>query len=237
MASADWTFFTNVLDNTNVERGVTAGTPIGVPAGGGTFTFGFNSLTAVVGGVGLFTNQVSFAPAAKGGSIRGAIVRAASGGNTKWSSFLFIGVADTDFTIATGYKLGLNDDDPSKITLSKGLLTDGLPAGTPDPTVNTILRQSSGTTAIDTYRHLRLDMVANDTGDVVLKVFENDLSVNDVDAPVWQVVPGMTDFIDDALGVATGSLPFTSGRMGFAFVTSDVTRRSFFDQVEAFRQT
>jgi hypothetical protein len=88
-----------------------------------------------------------------------------------------------------------------------------------------------------TWLHLRLDMVVNLNGDVLLQVFQNNLTSNPLGgAPSWQAIPGMPEFIDDALGINSGSQPFTSGRAGFGFFTKDVTRRGFLDHVEAFRQ-
>lgn len=234
MAQSNLTIMTNSLDAAVVDRGVTAGqTP---PAGGGTFVYGFNSLQVPgAGAVALFANQVNFAPMASGGSVRAAIKRAASGGTTGWAPFLFIGAQGPGVN-DSGYLLGLQDDDPSHIVLKKGALNFGIPSGTPDPTNNGILRRSTDAIDIDEWYHLRLDMVVNGSGDVVLKVFQNDLSVNDVDSPVWTAINGMADFVDDALAVNTGSAPFTSGRAGFGMQVSDVTRRGFFDQLEVFRQ-
>lgn len=233
MAQADLTFLTDGLDIANVDRGVTAGqTP---PAGGGTFVFGFNSLQVVTGAVGLFGNQTNFAPMAKGGSVRAAIKRGTSGGTTGWAPFIFIGLQGGSVN-DNGYLLGIQDTDPPHIILRKGTVVAGLATGTPDPAVNQILTRSTDAVAIDDWIHLRLDMVVNTSGDVILKVFRNDLTVNDVDAAIWESIPGMADFTDDSLGINTGSAPFTSGRAGFAHQNSDVTRRSFFDHVEILRQ-
>jgi hypothetical protein len=80
-------------------------------------------------------------------------------------------------------------------------------------------------------------MVVNLNGDVLLQVFQNDLVAHALGtAPSWAAVPGMGEFIDDALGINSGSQPFTSGRAGFGFFTKDVTRRGFLDHVEVFRQ-
>jgi hypothetical protein len=46
----------------------------------------------------------------------------------------------------------------------------------------------------------------------------------------------MVEFIDDHLGINSGSQPLTSGRGGFGFAVKDVTRRAFFDHVELMRQ-
>jgi hypothetical protein len=88
MASTDWTYLNDGLDIATVDRGVTAG--IARPPGGGSFLFGFNSLTAAKGAVGLFANLVNFAPMAKGGSIRGCLQRGPGGGPTAFSPSLFL---------------------------------------------------------------------------------------------------------------------------------------------------
>ena len=46
----------------------------------------------------------------------------------------------------------------------------------------------------------------------------------------------MADFIDDHLGINSGSQPLTSGRGGFGVTVKDVTRRCFFDHLELLRQ-
>ena len=241
MAQADWTFLTGVLDAQTVDRGVTAGTT--PPVGGSNFVYGFNSLAIGVGAVGLFNNQVNFAPMASVSSVRGALKRAPSGGTTNFSTFVYTGWQGVDVSDG-GYMLGLQDDDPSFIVLRKTQagegMTTGLVAGDEDPSGNGILLKSTEPVAIDTWVHLRLDMVVNGTGDVLLNVFRN--NSGDVSAPQWEVIPGMTTtqnpngFFDDTLGVNSGSAPYTSGRAGFGFQTTDVTRRAFADYLEVFRQ-
>lgn len=231
MAERDWTYLTNGLSITSLDRSVTAG--IAPPNGGGTFVFGFNSLVVEAGAAGLFANLANFAPMPKGGRISAAIQRGVSAGNLNFSPLIFIGLQGTSVA-DSGYLLGLSDDYPAHIALRKGQLAGGIPSGAPG-TLG-ILRRSSTTHAAGTWLHLRLDMIVNASGDVVLKALQNDLTVNPVTAPVWEAVPGMDDFIDDALGVNSGSQPFINGRAGFAFATSDVNRRGYFDHIELARQ-
>lgn len=233
MASADWGILANSLSTGVVDRGVTSGmTP---PNGGGSFVYGFNSLANTVGSVGLYSGQVNFAPMAKGGSVRGALKRGASGGPLDFAPFLFIGLQAADVT-ASGYLLGLSDEDPHAIVLRKGAFSAGIPnSPVTDPPTNGVLRRSTATHANNTWLHLRLDMVVNTNGDVILKVFQSDLA-NPVTAPSWVAVPGMADFVDDALGVNSGSQPFTSGYGGFGFRSANITRRAFFDHLEVIRQ-
>jgi hypothetical protein len=232
LAETDWTFLNDGLDGATVDRGVTTG--IARPPGGGSFVFGFNSLSTAPGAVGLFTNQVNFAPMAKGGSVRGAIQRGVSGGPLGFAPFLFVGLQGPSVN-DLGYLLGLGDGDPHHIVLRKGALVGGLPDIPPGP--QGVLRRSAATFMPATWLHLRLDMVVNLDGDVLLQVFRNDLAAHPLGtAPDWQPVPGMDEFIDDALGINSGSQPYTSGRAGFGFTARDVTRRGFLDQVEVYRQ-
>lgn len=233
MGSSDWTELTDGLNSATVDRGVTNG--IARPNGGGNFIFGFNSLTTSEGAVGFFANQVNFAPMAKGASIFGAIQRGVGGGNTNFAPFLMVGIQGTSVN-DEAYMLGLGDDDPHHIVLKKGVIASGLADLAPDAPNNGILLRSNDTYDIGTWLHLRLDMIVNLNGDVLLQCFENDLTVNAVSSPSWSAISGMTEFIDDALQINSGSAPFTSGRGGFGFYTKDVTRRSFFDHLVVNRQ-
>lgn len=234
MAEADWTECSDGLASGSVARGVTAG--LGVPPGGGSFVYGFHSKDVSIGAVALFCNLTDFAPTSKGASVRGVLSRRASGGNTGFSAFLFAGLQGSSVN-DYGYMLGLSDANPSHIVLRKGQLVAGVVDLAPDAPSNGIMRRSSETVAIDAYVHLRLDMVVNTNGDVRLQVFKNDLVANPIgSAPVWTAIAGMSEFVDDALAVNSGSAPYTSGRCGFGFRTSDVTRRAVVDQIEVIRQ-
>jgi hypothetical protein len=231
MASTDWTYLNDGLDIATVDRGVTAG--IARPPGGGSFLFGFNSLTAAKGAVALFANLVNFAPMAKGGSIRGCLQRGPGGGPTSFSPFLFLcgqGMSVND----NAYLLGLSDEDPHRVVVRKGNLVTGAPSSDSPG----VLLRSSESFAQGAWLHLRLDVVVNTNGDIVLSVFRNDLDKHPIGtAADWQPVAGMASFIDDALAINSGSKPLTSGRGGFGFAVGDVTRRGFFDQIELARQT
>ncbi len=232
MAETDWTFLNDGLDAATVDRGVTTGVPR--PPGGGNFVFGFNSLATAQGVVGLFTNQVHFAPMAKGGSVRGALQRGLSGGPLNFALSLFTGLQGPSVN-DLGYLLGLADGDPHHIVLRKGALSGGLPDVAPG--AQGVLRRSTATFLPGTWVHLRLDMVVNLNGDVLLQVFQNDLVAHPLGtAPAWSAIPGIGEFVDDALGINSGSQPFTSGRAGFGFFTKDVTRRGFVDSIEVYRQ-
>jgi len=231
MAQADWTFLNDGLDIATVDRGVTVG--IARPPGGGSFLYAFNSLAAVQGAVALFANLVSFAPMAKGGSIRGCMQRGPSGGPTGFSPFFFLGCQGNSVN-DTAYLLGLSDDDPHRIVLRKGMVSTGIP----DAEGPGVLLASGESFEIGTWLHLRLDVIVNLNGDVVLKVLKNDLVAQPLGTPPnWQPVAGMAEFIDDNTGINSGSQPLTSGRGGFGVMVKDATRRSFFDHVELLRQT
>lgn len=231
MAQADWTECTSSLSGSSLRRGVTAG--IAPPNGGGTFIYGFNSIAVVSGAAALFTNQINFAPMSAGGIVRGALQRGPSAGNQNFSPFLFIGLQGPSIA-DQAYILGLSDDYPAHVELRKGALSGGLPSAAPG-TLG-VLRRSTATIQPGTWVHLSLEMVWNVSNDVVLKVKQNNLADHDVSTPVWEAVAGMADFIDDALGVNSGSLPFLNGRAGFGFACSDVNRRGYFDHLQIARQ-
>jgi len=242
MAETDWTFLGDELNQAALDRGVTTGfTP---PNGGGSFVFGFNSLVTTQGAAGLFTNQAGFTPTAalKGGSIRGAMKRGASSGPLNFAPFLFIQAQGTSVN-DHAYMIGLSDDASSRIVVAKRSLVSGLPVS---PVVDTLGVFGVGTSgySADTWLHLRLDAIVNDNGDVLLQAFANDLGSNPVTSPSWVVIPGLSNRVDDQLGVASAAAgvtagqeqPFTSGRMGFGFYTKDISRRGVFDHIEAYVQ-
>lgn len=246
MGSSNWTELTDGLNGASIDRGVTTGVPR--PPGGGAFVFGFNSLIRSTGAVGFFANQAGFAPtpANKGGSIRGAIKRGVSSGPLNFAPFFFLlgqGTSVNDWA----YILGLQDEDPHRITLRKGTVVSGVPSASPG--ASGVLRRSSAAFAADTYLHLRLDAIVNLNGDVILKAFQSDLTAHNVDAPAWVPIPGVEDaslvashgagtaFVDDSLGINSGTAAFTSGRMGFGFTSKDINRRGIFDQIECIAQT
>jgi hypothetical protein len=231
MGETDWTIATDSLSQPSVDRGVTTG--IARPNGGGNFIYGFSSLEIVNGAVALFPNQANFAPSSSGGSIRGAVKRGISGGKLNFSPFLIIGWQGPSVN-DEGYIIGLSDADPSRIALRKGVISSGVPGD--EVGSGGILAVSTATFDWDTWLHLRLDQVVNDNGDVILNMYQNDLGTNPVTAPVWEAIEGLSSIVDDALGVNTGSAPFTSGRFGFGFAAQDITRRGYFDHLEVFRQ-
>src|SRR5262245_24816794 len=231
MASTDWAFLDDGLDIATVDRGVTAG--IARPPGGGSFLYAFNSKSVAAGAVALFCALPDFAPMAKGCSIRGCVQRGPGGGPTGFSPFLFASCQGPSVN-DHAYLLGLSDDDPHRIVLRKGALSVGVPSSSE----RSVLLASSEAFEQGAWLHLRLDVITNDNGDVVLRVFRNDLDAHALGTPPsWQTIDGMPLFIDDHLGINSGSEPLTSGRAGFGFSSRDVTRRAFFDHLEVARQT
>jgi len=230
MSEANWTVLNDGLDIATVDRGVTAGlTP---PPGGGTYVYAFNSLAAVSGAVGLFCNALNFAPMAKGGSIRGCLKRGPSGGPTGFSPFFFLGGQGPSVN-DLAYLIGLSDNDPSRVVIKKGSIAQGI--GSYDSVG--VLRASTVSVALGEWVHLRFDMTVEDNGDVLLEAWRNDLDAHPLDeSPTWQLIAGVTDFIDDQLGINSGSQPYTSGRAGYGVQVADVTRRAWFDHIELRRQ-
>jgi hypothetical protein len=245
MGEADFTELDDDLDAASLARGVTTGEAR--PNGGGSFCFGFNSKVITEGAAGYFTNQSNFAPtpANKGGKVTGAIKRGTSAGLTGFAPFFFL-LGQGNSVNDEAYILGLQDDNPHRIALRKGSLVTGIPSASPG--ASGILRRSTATIAANTWLHLRIDAVVNLNGDVIIKVFQNDLGVHAVTLPTWTPITGIEDtdlvashgagtaFVDDTLGVNSGSAPFTSGYMGFGFFTSDISRRGYYDQITCERQ-
>ena len=237
MSEADWTFFADGLDTGSVRRGVTAGEA--PPPGGGSFVFGCNSVVSTAGAVGLYVAKANFAPMAKGMSISCAIKRGVSGGPTNFSPFLFCGCQNNVIGASPGtkgYMLGLSDADPHWITLVKGPLLVGTPGG--HPPTSGVLAVGNETFLNNTWLQIRLDMIVNTNGDVILQMFRSDLTLEgaSVTSPVWFPLPGAAQFVDDALGINSGSPPFTSGYGGFGYATKDIARRAFFDRLVVSRQ-
>lgn len=237
MGMSDWSFLSGVLGTGDVTRDPVSDPP--APPGGGSFVYGFDSKVDTIGAVALKVdagNNPDHAPSAKGASVRGAIMRGVSSEKTNFSPFLFAGLQGGPPSVNDqGYLMGLEDGDPYRIVVVKGKIIDGIPAAT---TENSLLR-STATYSIPTggrWHHIRMDMIVQGTGEVYIQCYENDLDENDVDAPEWAAIPGCEQFIDDALGVNSGSLPFTAGYMGYGFASKAISRRAYFDYLQMLRQ-
>jgi hypothetical protein len=221
----------------DIKRGVTAG--ITPPNGGGNFIFGFNSQVTTASAAGVYYDETNFSPLrddasnATGGTVRAALKRGVSPSATGYSVGLFICLqgASVPSENDQGYILGLENNDPSAIVLAKTSPISGL-----DSTLTTALRTSSTTYTWDNWLQLRLDAIVNPNGDVVLKCFQNDVDTNPVTSPSWEAITGMDDFVDDALGVNSGSNPLAGGWGGFAFYAALENGRGYVDQFAIHRQ-
>lgn len=243
MGQADWADLSGGLTSDNARRGVTAGvTP---PPNGGTYVFGARSVENVAGALGKYCLQTNFSPTAKGGRISGAVRRSSLGSPTGFAPFLFFCANGTAVT-ASAYLLGLSDEAAAHIELRKGAISDGLPGVSlvaPASAPNVLMR-STDTFAPDTWQHLRLDVIQQGTGDVILQVYRNDLGAHGVDSPVWTLVPGMegpqypnfAGFVDDALGVNSGSVPIVGGCAGYGARFETANRGVYFDHISIDRQ-
>lgn len=242
MGQSDWAVLEDSLAIASIKRGVTGGvTP---PSGGGSFAFVFHSLSSEVAGAsGLYLNQTNFTPTGSGSSvadgstsIRGAVKRLASPGNTGFSPFLFACCQGGPPSVTDdAYMLGLGDSDPYEIILAKGPISSGLNPS--DSNIQIIARSNAQYSMADgLWHHLKLDAIVQPNGDVKLQVFSNDLTVNPIGStPIWEAVAGIDndDTIDDALNINTGSAPLLGGYVGFAFASSySLNRRGAFDAIE-----
>ena len=248
MGANDWQELDGSLDKSSeIDRGnsTTMLDPDGNPT-----TYGFASRAIVNGAAGLYcvntmvmSGANMFNPLIKGfptegaptgGRIQGLIQRGASGGTTGFAPMLFIMLTGTA-TADRGYLLGLSDSSPHRIILRKGSILEGIP----DSPVGTdgVLARGTSLFPGETWHQLRLDAVLNENGDVTLVCRQSDIGVQGMEDPVWRHIPGIGEsFIDDALGVQSGSTPLAGGRIGFAFQCSDVARRAFFTRLTLFRQ-
>lgn len=223
------------LDTTDVPRGVTAA--LTVPNGGSTFVCAYRSAVSTTGFAGYYCNLANFGPiaAGKGGSIRGAMKRYSSAANYAPMMGFILG---TDPTSNNGYMIGLSEATGYNICLKKGTPASGLDAAGSD-----ILRASTDayTTVGDSatgWFHLRLDMIVNPHNEVVFNLYANDLTSNAVTAPVWAAIDGMDQYIDDSVGVLTGSLPYTGPFYAFFGMYTEAAGSTVaFDHIEVHRQT
>lgn len=236
MASSDWITVPNSLLPATVARGVTAG--VDRPPGGGTHLYAWKGLGS--GTVGVDALRVDVAnfnpiPGSNGGQITFTAQKKA-GDQTGFAVFAFFQLQADDVTVGDAYMLGISAGDPGSIILRKGTLVGGLPdLEITDPG---ILRKSVGGVGLDEWIHLRLDVISNPSGDVILKCFQNDLSVNDATAPIWVAIDGMADFNDDSLGINSGSPGLAAGgRMGIGFFMQTAGVIGAVDHVVVGRET
>jgi len=244
VAQADWITITNMASSADVAH-----TPTMAPSlepKDGDFTYAFMSHVADVKFSGLCCAAVNFSPLADvhshhaGGSIRGYMRKHTPvSGPALFAPMFFIasssGAPDLDDN-PSAYKLGLSEQaaagSPYHITLAKGSLRD---SGVKATTGDYLLR---GTTSYTTARWfgLRLDVLFNPQGEIVLNVYED--TANNPVSPIWTRPAGFPDaYVDDGLGLLSGTLPLTGTLyVGFGQWSSQVGCCSAFDYLQISRQ-
>jgi hypothetical protein len=243
MGAVDWDDLNGALTTAALERGVIHwDTP---PSGGGDFIYAYNALQATTGAAGKYCTLTGYAPTGSGPtvpdggcSIRGCVQRIPSPGATGMSPFLYACAqgAGTPSVNDWAYLLGLSDSDPYTIALFKAPIAAGLVEGA----AALQLRRSAAQYVIGDalWHHLRLDAVVQDNGDVLLQCLKNDLAAHPLGTtPQWLPIPGMDDFVDDKVQIATGTPPLWGGYLGWAFALAGaLNRRGGFTALEALRE-
>jgi hypothetical protein len=232
MATGDWTTVSGAMAiGSDVAAGMTSG--VDKPNGGGAYCYVARSLA----GAGVFALRATpaspntgFDPMAKGGEISAAL-KASSGA----APFLFFAL-QAPTVGATAYTIGL--DPTGRIRFAKTAL-DGSSAS--------VSVTGTRVYAPGTWVHLRLEVVANTNGDVIVNAGESDLAAHPVDAPSWTPVEGFSPIggplpspllvlVDDVAAVNSGSLPLVGGRAGFGARFSTKDQRAGFDQIFVAKQ-
>lgn len=230
MAAVDWTEMGGGLAAASLKRGVTSGvTP---PSGGGSFVYAFKSLDATPGVHGMLVNLAGFNPCAKGASARAALRRAIGGGGS--AVFVLAALQGAGTASDLCYMLGLADGDPTHLVLRKGTPATGLPDAAVG--VDGVLARSRDTFTPGTWVHVRLDLIANPNGDVILQCWRSDLAAHPVASPVWEPINGMGAFVDDPCQINSGSPPLIGGRVGFACWKGATAQRCYVDHFHPQRQ-
>ena len=241
MAEADWTNMVGTgLDTDDVPRGVsTAFLLAHAPAG--SYCYVYRSATSTTGFAGKYLNLSNFAPidSNKGASIRALVKRYSSNGDF---APIFGVMMGTDPSTSEGYLLGLSEGSSYQIALRKGAPAAGLDASGSD-----ILRVSDAAftdvgDSADVWFHLRMDVLVNPHGEVVINLFENDVQSNGLTAgggtESWVSIDGMDQFIDDPAGVFSGSTPHLGSFYAFyGMYTEEAGSTVLFDHIEVARQT
>lgn len=242
MGQADWTELGSSLSTATVKRGV--GPLIAPPNGGGDNTFVFNSIATAIGAVGFYCNLSGFSPSNPGttpiggGAIAGAMKRVSSPSNTGFSPFLFICAEGGPPSVNdNAYMVGLSDADPYRIMLAKAPLISGLNEAATDFIK---LAESSAQYAMadQLWHHLMLAARVQPNGDVLLKVYSNDVDLHGLDAPAsfdWQPITGISvdGIIDDNTAITTGTDPLWGGYAGYGYaVNSGLYRRAAFSGLQ-----
>ena len=234
MASVDWTTLTNSVSDGVAAHGVSA--PFDNMEGGSDYFYAFHSSTStVLGGMGKYSN-VAAGDFDLGSSVSGAVVRRASAGSTGYSVFIFTCLGGSDASVSAtnyAYLLGLSNADPSHIVLAKSTISSGIPDGAPG-TLG-ILAKSSGIVDLNQWVHLKLEAIAQSNGDVILRCYRSMANLDE--APSWEAIEGIDEFIDDITKINSGSLPLDAGRPGFGFSYAAQNRVAAVSNLQISRQT
>jgi hypothetical protein len=224
------------IDTSDMVRGPSAAFTV-AHAEAGSYVYGFRSIVSTTGFGGKYCNVAGANPGGslKGGSIRALMKRYASGGDYA----PMIGVLNsTDPTTGEGYLLGLSAGTTYQVVLKKGTPASGL-----DPSSSSVLRASTASyTGVGdgaaVWFHLRLDVLVNPHGEVVLDVYSNDVANEGVDSPTWEAITGMDQYIDDSFGVLSGSNPIVDPLYFiFGVYSEDAGSIAMFDHIQITRQT
>ena len=208
------------------------------PNGGGNNTYAWRAVDATINGVhAIRPENANFnpIPGNNGGAIHGALYRRDGSSATDHSVFLFFQLQG-DTVTDNAYILGLSAETSAHLVLRKGPLSIGVP----DRALGTdgVMARSTATYAQGVWVHVRLDVIVNPNGDVVLNVFTNDLDVNTVDTPTWTAVSELSGIIDDPLGIETGTPGLnTGGRMGAAYHATSSGTVGATDHIRVIRTT
>lgn len=239
MAEADWSDLVgSALGTADVARGVSSAFTK-AHADAGTYIYGFRSSSSTAGFAGKYCAVANFSPVAgtrKGGSIRACIKRYASGDDY---APMFGFMKGTDPATSNGYFIGLSAASSYQIVLKKGVPAGGLVVSD-----SGVLRYSTQAftdvgNAAAVWFHLRLDVLVNPHGEVVLNVYENDVQANGLGGSVsWAAITGMSQYIDDPAGILSGSTPHLDGFYPFFGIYTEAAGSvALFDHFEIFRQT
>ncbi len=124
MALANFALVANGLPVTSVDSGVIHLED--AADGGGNFVFAFNTILASAPGVQAYRSAVTgYAPLTNGGTVRAALKRGLTAISAGFDHFIFIGLA-TDDVGDFAYCLGLEEAQPARILLRRGLLSEGV---------------------------------------------------------------------------------------------------------------
>ena len=203
-------------------------TVITPPTGGGSFARGVRSLSNSIGVWAEYYSAIAaFTPTTKGASWSLAMQAVTPGAN--YAPLTFVCAGGTNIS-DDAYIFGIGNGDPAHLILRKGSIAGGLPDVEPatplQPLNQGVLRRSVEAFSPGQWLHLRLMAARNANGDTVLSVARN---VGAVGSAIWEPIPGMDPFVDDAAGIATGTPSYPSGFVGRGAYFAQTGRVAVFD--------